>query len=115
MLDSCVRQHICTSNDINVGIHSTALLFGERTRPILGAFSASTVSLIGLAGVLNAHGMPFYLGLGLGAAQLARVLWKTDFASRPSCWQGFVGCGWSGFWIWMGALADYAVLISGLA
>lgn len=110
-----IYAHQDKADDVNVGIHSTALLFGERTRPILGAFSASTVSLIGLAGVLNAHGMPFYLGLGLGAAQLARVLWKTDFASRPSCWQGFVGCGWSGFWIWMGALADYAVLISGLA
>jgi 4-hydroxybenzoate polyprenyltransferase len=110
-----IYAHQDKADDINVGIHSTALLFGERTRPILGAFSTSTVSLIGLAGVLNAHGMPFYLGLGLGAAQLARVLWKTDFASRPSCWQGFVGCGWSGFWIWMGALADYAVLISGLA
>lgn len=109
-----IYAHQDKIDDINVGIHSTALLFGEQTRPILGALSASTVSLIGLAGILNAHGVPFYLGLGLGAAQLARVLWETDFESRPSCWQGFVGCGWSGFWIWMGALADYAVLISGL-
>ncbi|KIK48702.1 hypothetical protein CY34DRAFT_797850 [Suillus luteus UH-Slu-Lm8-n1] len=109
-----IYAHQDKLDDINVGIHSTALLFGEQTRPILGALSVSTVSLIGLAGMLNAHGAPFYLGLGLGAAQLARVLWKTDFESRPSCWQGFVGCGWSGFWIWMGALGDYAVLISGL-
>lgn len=110
-----IYAHQDKLDDINVGIHSTALLFGEQTRPILYALSASTVSLIGLAGVLNAHGAPFYFGLGLGAAQLARVLWKTDFESRPSCWQGFVGCGWSGFWIWMGALGDYAVLVSGLA
>ncbi|OAX42936.1 4-hydroxybenzoate polyprenyl transferase [Rhizopogon vinicolor AM-OR11-026] len=110
-----IYAHQDKADDVNVGIHSTALLFGEQTRPILGALSASTISLIGLAGALNAHGVPFYLGLGLGAAQLARVLWRTDFENRPSCWQGFVGCGWTGFWIWMGALADYAVLISSSA
>ncbi|KAG1735605.1 para-hydroxybenzoate-polyprenyltransferase [Suillus paluster] len=109
-----IYAHQDKADDVNVGIHSTALLFGEQTCPILGALSTSTISLIGLAGVLNAHGAPFYLGLGLGATQLARVLWRTDFESRPSCWEGFIGCGWSGFWIWMGALADYAVLILGL-
>lgn len=109
-----IYAHQDKTDDVNAGIYSTALLFGEQTRPILGALSASSISFIGLAGVLNAHGVPFYLGLGLGAAQLARVLWRTDLESRPSCWQGFVGCGWSGFWIWTGALADYALLIPGL-
>ncbi|KAF9247161.1 4-hydroxybenzoate polyprenyl transferase [Melanogaster broomeanus] len=102
------------ADDVNVGIRSTALLFGERSRPILSALSFSTVSLITYAGFLNVQGAPFYLGVGLGAAQLARVLWRTDFDSGTSCWQGFVGCGWSGFWVWMGALADYGIMISGV-
>lgn len=94
-----------------MGIRSTALLFGERTRPVLSALSASSVSLITYAGYLNGQGPLFYGGVALAAAQLARVVWKTDFDSRPSCWQGFVGCGWSGFWIWMGSLADYIFLM----
>jgi hypothetical protein len=65
------------------------------------------------AGYLNAQGSPFYMGIGLATAQLARVLYQTDFDSRLSCWKGFVGCGWAGFWVWMGALGDYAMLISG--
>jgi len=135
LLDARVRQHICPSgegvfradlrkypltvvpqdknDDINVGIRSTALLFGEQTRPILSALSASAVSLITYAGFVNAQGAPFYLGVGLGAAQLARILWRTDFDNRASCWQGFVGCGWTGFWVWTGALADYVTVISG--
>lgn len=93
-----------------MGIRSTALLFGSHTRPVLGALSLSSLSLISYAGVLNAQGTPFYIGLGLAGVQLARVLSKTNFDSRPSCWQGFVGCGWAGFWIWMGALADYTLM-----
>ncbi|KIJ70235.1 hypothetical protein HYDPIDRAFT_79081 [Hydnomerulius pinastri MD-312] len=108
-----IYAHQDKTDDVNVGIRSTALLFGEQTRPILSALSASTMSFITYAGVLNAQGVPFYLGVGVGAAQLARVLWRTDFNSRPSCWKGFVGCGWSGFWVWMGALADYGIMISG--
>ena len=98
------------TDDVKVGIRSTALLFGEHTRPILSALSVSTMSLITYAGMLNAQGAPFYFGVCLGAAQLARVLWSTDFDSRASCWRGFVGCGWSGFWVWMGAFADHATV-----
>ncbi|KAL7282518.1 hypothetical protein ACG7TL_003989 [Trametes sanguinea] len=106
-----VYAHQDKKDDVKMGIRSTALLFGERTRPILTALSASSMSLITYAGYLNGQGALFYGGVALATAQLARVLWQTDFESRPSCWKGFVGCGWSGFWVWMGSLADYAMLI----
>jgi len=77
----------------------------------LTGLSASTISLITAAGVLNGHGAPFYMGVGLAAAQLARIVYRTDFDVRESCWKGFVDCGWSGFWIWMGAAADYVLLL----
>lgn len=102
------------TDDVKVGIRSTALLFGEHTRSILSALSASSMSLITYAGVLNAQGAPFYFGVCLGAAQLARVLWCTDFDSRTSCWRGFVSCGWSGFWVWMGAFVDHATMVAGV-
>ena len=69
------------------------------------------MSLVAYSGFLNSAGAPFYLGVGVGAAQLARVLYRTDFNSRKSCWDGFVGCGWTGFWIWMGALGDYFYVV----
>ena len=99
-------------DDIHAGIRSTALLFGDHSRTVLNGFSLTSVSLISYAGYLNAHGIPFYLGVGLASMQLVRVIHVTDFDSRPSCWKGFVGCGWAGFWIWMGALTDYIILIS---
>jgi len=107
-----IYAHQDKTDDVNVGIHSTALLFGPNTRSILAGLSVSSLSLITYAGYLNAHGPLFYTGVGLAATQLARVLYRTDFDNRISCWKGFVGCGWSGFWIWMGALADYVALFA---
>ncbi|KAF8915893.1 4-hydroxybenzoate polyprenyl transferase [Mucidula mucida] len=99
------------TDDVTVGIRSTALLFGPRSRQLLSGLSVASISLISYAGFLNAQALPFYIGVGLGATQLARVLYQTDFDSRPSCWKGFLGCGWSGFWIWMGTLGDYLYAI----
>lgn len=58
---------------------------------------------------MNGHGLPFYLGLGAAGAQLARVIWRTEYDNRDSCWKGFVGCGWFGVWIWCGAMGDWAL------
>ena len=102
-----IYAHQDKTDDVRVGIHSTALLFGEHTRSILTAFSASSVGCIALAGYLNAQGAPFFLGTGLAAAQLALVIRRTNFNDRKSCGRGFVACGWAGFWVWMGALGDY--------
>ncbi|KIY49514.1 4-hydroxybenzoate polyprenyl transferase [Fistulina hepatica ATCC 64428] len=105
-----IYAHQDKDDDVHAGIKSTALLFGDRSRAVLSALSVSSLSLIAAAGYLNGHATPFYLGIGLAAAQLARVIYRTDFESRESCWRGFVGCGWSGFWIWMGALADFVCM-----
>ena len=102
---------------MKMGIRSTALLFGEHTRSVLSALSVTSVGFIGTAGYIadtsltGVVGVPFYAGLGTGALQLARVLRRTDFNNRASCWKGFVGCGWSGFWIWMGAVGNYFYLM----
>ena len=111
MYDS-IYAHQDKADDVRVGIRSTALLFGEHTRSILSAFSASSIGCIALAGYLNAQGAPFFIGTGLAAAQLARVISRTDFDDRASCGKGFIACGFAGFWIWMGALGDYVWLQS---
>ncbi|KXN86382.1 4-hydroxybenzoate polyprenyltransferase, mitochondrial [Leucoagaricus sp. SymC.cos] len=106
-----IYAHQDKKDDVKMGIRSTALLFGENSRIIMSGLSVSTLSLISLAGYLNSQTFPFYCGVGFAAIQLVRVLYRTNFNDRQSCWQGFIGCGWSGFWVWMGALADYAWLL----
>lgn len=109
-----IYAHQDKADDVLVGVRSTALLFGAHTRGVLSAFAAASVGCIGAAGALNAQGAPFYAGLALAAAQLARMLRRTDFDARASCWAGFRGCGWAGAWIWAGATVDYALMTAGV-
>lgn len=106
-----IYAHQDKNDDVHAGIRSTALLFGPRTRPILTGLAVSSLSLISYAGYLNSQREAFYLGIGLASLQLARVIYRTDFDDRSCCWKGFVGSGWAGFWIWMGALGDYGMLV----
>ncbi|KZV69837.1 4-hydroxybenzoate polyprenyl transferase [Peniophora sp. CONT] len=105
-----IYAHQDKADDVLVGIRSSALFLGQRTRPVLGAFSAGAVGLISYAGFLNDHGALFFAGAGLAGAQLARIVWRTNFDDRKSCWDGFVGCGKAGLFIWAGALADYTYM-----
>jgi 4-hydroxybenzoate polyprenyltransferase len=99
------------TDDVKVGVYSTALLFGAHTRSIVSAFSVSSISLWALAGYANAQGVPYYLGVSLAALTLARILRTVDFDSRASCWDAFRKCGWAGAWLWAGATADYALAV----
>ncbi|KAJ1947514.1 Para-hydroxybenzoate--polyprenyltransferase, mitochondrial precursor (PHB:polyprenyltransferase), partial [Linderina pennispora] len=66
-----IYGHQDKRDDVVAGVKSTSLLFGDSTRPILTGFSATTMSLISLAGYMNGQGLPFYLtALGAGSAHL---------------------------------------------
>jgi 4-hydroxybenzoate polyprenyltransferase len=90
-------------------MRSATIIFGEKIRPILAMFSIVSCSLVAYAGICNGHGYPFFVGVTLGAAQLARHLATIDFENGESCDASLFTCSWFGFWIWAGATADYAM------
>ncbi|KAG8690798.1 Para-hydroxybenzoate--polyprenyltransferase, mitochondrial precursor (PHB:polyprenyltransferase) [Ceratobasidium sp. 423] len=107
MVYDTIYAHQDKEDDPLTGIRSTALLFGDKSRPILSAFALSSIGLIGLAGLEGGMGLGYFAGLGLGAIQLARILYRVDFDDRADCWKAFVKCGWFGFWMWAGTTVDY--------
>ena len=109
-----IYAHQDKTDDVKVGVRSTALLFGAHTRAIIAGFSASSMSLVTLAGYMNAQGLPYYAGAAIASAQLAKTIYTADFDSRASCWKGFMDCGRAGAWIWAGAMADYVLMLSGM-
>lgn len=44
-------------DDVNAGVKSTALLFAERTKPILGTFAASQIALLGVTGDMPSNAL----------------------------------------------------------
>lgn len=101
-------------DDVLAGVKSTALLFGDSTRPILAGFSTSFVGLLALSGYLNAQGPAFYLvSVGGAAAHLAWQLRTADLETRESCWNVFKSNRDLGAIVWSGIAVDYALLTAG--
>src|SRR5499426_4150685 len=80
-----IYAHQDREDDALIGVKSTALLFGERTKPILAAFYALAVLLIALAGWSVGAGIVFSLGLFAFAAHLSWQLWRLDIADPVNC------------------------------
>ena len=80
-----IYAHQDSEDDALVGLKSTALLFGERTKPALALFSTLAVLLIGLAGYTAGAGVVFGLGLAAFAAHLAWQIRAIDIADPALC------------------------------
>lgn len=113
---------------------STALLFGDATKPVLTGFSLSFLSLLAYSvhkssplvpallasssettttlTTLLSEGHPFFLASLAGAA--AHLFWQlrtVDLADRPDCWNKFCSNKWLGWIVWAGLAGDYAVQV----
>ncbi len=80
-----IYAHQDKEDDALIGVKSSARRLGEATRPWLYAFYCAAVALIGVAGALAGLAWPFYLGLGLAAAQLAWQAARVDIDAPADC------------------------------
>jgi 4-hydroxybenzoate polyprenyltransferase len=80
-----IYAHQDREDDALVGIRSTALRFGERTRPFLAACYGVTLALLALAGALAGLSWWFALALLLPAALLARQVALLDIRDPAMC------------------------------
>ena len=80
-----IYAHQDREDDLTIGIKSTALLFGERTRPILAGFYAGAVLLIGAAGLMAGGGLIFLLGLIAFAVHLAWQVMRLNIDDPAHC------------------------------
>ena len=80
-----IYAHQDREDDLLIGIKSTALLFGEETRPMLAKFYAAAVALIGFAGLMVGGRFIFVLGLIGFAAHLAWQVTQLDINDSARC------------------------------
>src|SRR6201996_3947646 len=80
-----IYAHQDREDDALIGIKSTALLFGERTKPMLVLFYGLAVILIGAAGVAAGAGPVFAVGLLAFAAHLAWQIARLDISDPDRC------------------------------
>jgi 4-hydroxybenzoate polyprenyltransferase len=80
-----IYAHQDREDDLTIGIKSTALLFGENTRPILAAFYAGAVLLSGAAGLMSGGSLIFLLGLIGFAVHLSWQVLRLDIDDSAHC------------------------------
>jgi 4-hydroxybenzoate polyprenyltransferase len=80
-----IYAHQDREDDLLIGIKSTALLFGENTRPMLASFYGGAVVLIGVAGFMAGGYLVFAIGLIVFAAHLAWQVMRLDIDDSAHC------------------------------
>jgi 4-hydroxybenzoate polyprenyltransferase len=104
-----IYAHQDREDDALIGIKSTALLFRERTKPMLAVFYALAVVLIACAGWSAGAGPVFALGLIAFAAHLAWQIARLDIADPVLCLEVFKSNRDAGLILFAGLMLDAAL------
>ena len=80
-----IYAHQDKEDDALVGIKSTARLFGDRSRPWIGAFFAVCLALLALTGGVMGLSWPFYGGLAMAAVHASWQTASADFDDPKNC------------------------------
>ena len=104
-----IYAHQDTEDDALIGIKSTALLFGARTRPALAVFYGLAVVLIGVALALAGAGFPAWIGLAAFATHLIWQIGRLRINDPALCLRIFKSNRDAGLLLFAGLLADAAV------
>jgi 4-hydroxybenzoate polyprenyltransferase len=101
-----IYAHQDREDDALIGIKSTALLFGPRTKPMLALFYGLAVGLIGLSGLLAGAGAAFAIGLAAFAGRLAWQIMRLDIDDPDQCLRLFKSNRDAGLILFAGMLVD---------
>src|SRR5471030_895025 len=80
-----IYAHQDTEDDALIGIKSTALLFGARTRPALMVFYGLAGALIGMALVLAGAHWTAWIGLAAFTVHLVWQIWRVEISDPALC------------------------------
>jgi 4-hydroxybenzoate polyprenyltransferase len=100
-----IYAHQDKDDDALIGVKSSALALGTRTRPFLYWLYAAAILLWLAAGAGARMAWPFYLGLALAAAQLLWEAARVDLDSPADCLAKFKSNRWAAWWILAGIVA----------
>jgi 4-hydroxybenzoate polyprenyltransferase len=101
-----IYAHQDREDDALIGIKSTALLFGENTKPMLAGFFAAAIVLIAIAGFLANAGWLFGLALLAFAAHLAWQVRRLDISDPALCLRLFKSNRDAGLILFAGMILD---------
>jgi 4-hydroxybenzoate polyprenyltransferase len=94
-------------DDIRIGVKSTAILFGDADRLIIGILQVMVLVTLWLVGERVGLGWPFTAGLACAGALFGYHQYMIRRRERDQCFRAFLHNNWAGMVIFAGVLASY--------
>jgi len=106
-----IYAHQDKLDDKKVGIGSTALTLGHRTKPALAGFAALQAACLVAAGDAAGLGAVYQAAVAAGAAHQAWQIVSTDLDNGGDCMAKFVSNKWYGLILYAGIVADRLAVV----
>jgi len=97
------------ADDLKVGVKSTAVLFGDYDRLMVGVFHASTLALLVVAGLMAGRGILYYTGLAAAALLAVHQQTRIRGRERAACFRAFCENNRFGAAVFVGLALDYLI------
>lgn len=94
-------------DDLKLGLKSTAILFGDNDKTIVGLMQLSVIVLLAMVGALNSLGGFFYLSVITASVFFVYQQYLIRHRDRKLCFQAFLNNNWFGMVVFIGLALDY--------
>lgn len=105
LIHDTIYSHQDKAYDRNIGVRSSALLFGKATKAWLAIFVVLSVGGVLWAGSQTPMGWAFYLIVVLAGIFLSYLVVRVDLDDPQSCWDTFVANTYFGWIVLAAAVA----------
>lgn len=94
-------------DDLKIGIKSTAILFGDRDREIMGGVQIVILALLIVVGQMQQLGGMYYAGLAAAAGLSVYQQVLIFHREKARCFKAFLNSNWFGLVVFAGLVVDY--------
>lgn len=94
-------------DDIQIGVKSTAILFGQYDKRIIGFLQLMTIALLLTVGELQAFGWPYQLSLIVCAGLFCYQQMLITQRNRDQCFKAFINNHYVGLAVFVGIFIEY--------
>lgn len=96
-------------DDLRIGVKSTAILFGEADRLIIGILQGTVILVLVLVGGQADLGTFYHLGLVAMACLFVYQQHLARYREREGCFRAFLNNNWAGFAVFAGLCLDLLI------
>ena len=96
-------------DDLKIGVKSTAILFADKEREIIGGLQIIILGLLYLIGQMESLGWPYYLGLVIAACLSVYQQKLIFYREKANCFKAFLNSNWFGLAVFAGILVHYLI------